>query len=426
MKKLKKVRAFSLCLCTIIISQLFTFQVSAKTAGELRNEIANYRKELSQLEKNGIEQSKYQSTLSKQIDALSQQIQAFDDQMNELNIQIGEKQAVIDKLNEQIFDNELQIDKMKTDIDGLESDKNFTEDQLRERMKENYLYEQSDSLEVLLSSQDFGEFISNIIYLQKVAEFDNRLMEKLDMQIDEINTEKSKVEDVVTNINRSKDVVVSALDEVQGKVSEINKAKESKKSVSDELSSQLKKSTIQSANIEQAKKRVQKAKSRAQCELENPTNAIRSLQNKNRGNFKGTVDTGGYEYPVVGYHEFLRGFNPSPPNPKDRHYGVDIGTDSKHNPVVSSRGGVVIASRFGVRGDGLGGYGNVVVIDHGDGYSTLYAHMKHGSVRVKVGDVVSRGDCIGLVGNTGEVINNCIHLHFELRYHGNPVRTPFG
>ena len=44
MKKLKKVRAFSLCLFTIMISQLFTFQVSAKTASELRNEIANYRK----------------------------------------------------------------------------------------------------------------------------------------------------------------------------------------------------------------------------------------------------------------------------------------------------------------------------------------------------------------------------------------------
>ncbi len=418
MKKLKKVRAFSLCLCTIMISQLFTFQVSAKTASELRNEIANYRKELSQLEKNGIEQSKYQSTLSKQIDALSQQMQEFDNQIDELNIQIDEKQTVIDKLNEQIFDNELQICKMKTDIDGLESDKNFTEDQLRERMKENYLYEQSGPLEVLLSSQDFGEFISNIIYLQKVAEFDNKLMEKLDMQIDEINTEKSKVEDVVTKINRSKDVVVSALDEVQGKVSEINKAKESKKSVSDELSSQLKKSTIQSANIEQAKKRVQKAQSRAKCELENPTNAIRSLQNKNRGNFKGPVDTGGYIYPVDGSSKISpdRRFNPSIP-----HYGIDILTYGQHLPVVASRGGTVIVSRFGLKDSGYGGYGNVVVISHGDRYSTLYGHML--TRYVNVGDEVSRGQCIGLVGNTGD--SSCIHLHFEVRHHGDPIPTPF-
>lgn len=267
MKKLKKVRVFSLCLCAMMISQLFTLQVSAKTVGELRNEIADYRKELAQLEKNGVEQSKYQSTLSKHIDALSQQMQLFDDQMNELNIQIGEKQAVIDELNEQIFDNESQIDKMKADIDGLESDKNFTEDQLRERMKENYLYEQSGVLEVLLSSQDFEELISNIIYLKKLAEFDNGLMEKLDMQMDEINAEKSKIEDIVAKINKSKAGVVSALDEVQEKVSKINKVKESEKLVGDELLSQLRKSTIQSENIERAKKRVQKAQSRAQSEV---------------------------------------------------------------------------------------------------------------------------------------------------------------
>ncbi len=390
MKKLKKVRVFSLCLFTIMIGQLFTFQVSAKTASELRNEIESYRKELSQLEKNGVEQSAYQATLSKQIDALSQQMQEFDNQIDELNIQIGEKQAVIDKLNEQIFGNEIQIDKMKTDIDGLESEKNVT--------KENYLYEKSGSLEVLMSSQDFGEFVFSVTYLKKIAQFDKKL-DKLDMQINEINTEKSKIEDVVAQINRTKDVIFSALDEVQKKVCEIHKEKESKKSVSDEFSSQLKKSTIQLEVIEQAKKRVQEAQSRAQCELED------------------VIDAGGYLYPVAPPNYIFRGYNPSIP-----HYGVDIATHGRNNPIFASRGGVVIASRFGVRGDGLGGYGNVVVIDHGDGYSTLYGHMLRRNV--KVGDVVSRGQCIGLVGNTGE--SNGEHCHFEVRHHGKPIRTPFG
>ncbi len=416
MKKLKKLKVFSLFLCLIIVGQLFTCQVAAKkTVGELRNEIENYRKELSQLEKNGVEQSAYQATLSKQIDALSQQMQAFDNQINELNGQIGEKQAAIDKLNDQIAEHEAQIEKMKKDIEAIESEKNVTEDQLRERMKENYLYEQSGPLEVLMSSQDFGEFVSNVVYLKKIAEFDKKLTEKLDMQINEINAEKSKIEDVVAQINRTKDVIVSALDEVQKKVYEINKAKESKKSVSDELSSQLKKSTMQSESIEQAKKRVQKAQSRAQCELEDATDTIRSLQNKN--NFKGPVDAGGYLFPVAPPNYIFRGYNPSIP-----HYGVDIATRGRNNPIFASRGGVVIASRFGVRGDGLGGYGNVVVINHGDGYSTLYGHML--TRYVKVGDVVSRGQCIGLVGNTGD--SHGEHCHFEVRHNGRPIPTPFG
>lgn len=417
MKKLKKLKVFSLFLCIIIISQLFTCQVSAKTVGELRNEIENYKKELSQLERDGTEQSKYQATLSKQIDALSQQIQAFDNHISELNGQIAEKQAVIDRLNEQIYEHEAQIEKMKEDIDALEAEKKVTEDQLRERMKENYLYEQSGSLEVLLSSQDFGEFISNAVYLKKIAEFDKKLTEKMDMQINEINKAKLKIEDVLSQINKDKNVVVSALDEVQRKVTEINKAKESQKSASNELADQLKKSTKQSESIEQAKQRVQKAQSRAQCELEDATEAIISLQNRNKGKFKGPIDVGGYLYPVAPPNYIFRGYNPSIP-----HYGVDIATHGRNNPIFASRGGVVIASRFGIRGDGLGGYGNVVVIDHGDGYSTLYGHMLER--RVCVGQVVSRGQCIGLVGNTGE--SNGEHCHFEVRRNGRPIPTPFG
>ena len=417
MLSLKKRKVYSLFFCFIIFfSQIFSCQVSAKTVGELRNEIENYRKELSRLEKDKAEQSQYQVTLSKQIDALYQQIQAFDGQIGELNAQISEKQSAIDKLNEQISEYESQIDKMKENIAALESEKKATEDQLRERMKENYLSEQSGALNVLLSSEDFGDFISNVFYLQKIAEFDKKLTDKLDMQMDEINEEKAKVEDVVVKINKDKNIVTSSLNEVQRKVDELSAAKGSQKATSDELAQQLKNSTRQSDNIEQAKKRVQSAQARAQCELEDATDTIRSLQSRNRGRFRGPVDVGGYLYPVASPHEFIRGYNPSTP-----HYGVDIGAP-EGTPIFASRGGVVIASRFGESGDGLGGYGNVVVIDHGDGYSTLYGHMIKRNVNV--GDVVNRGQCIGLVGNTGESSGN--HCHFEVRRSGRPIPTPFG
>lgn len=418
MFSLKKRKAFSLFFCFIIFfSQLFSFQVSAKkTVGELKNEIENYRKELSRLEKDQSEQSQYQITLSKQIDALYQQIQAFDSQIGELNAQISEKQSTIDKLNEQIFEYESQINKMKENIDALESEKKATEDQLRERMKENYLCERSGALNVLLSSEDFGDFISNVFYLQKIAEFDKKLTDKLDMQVDEINKEKAKIEDIVAKINKDKNIVTSSLNEVQRKVDELNAAKGRQKATSDELAQQLKNSTRQSNNIEQAKKRVQSAQARAQCELEDATDTIRSLQSRNQGRFRGPVDVGGYLYPVASPCHFIRGYNPSTP-----HYGVDIGAPES-TPIFASRGGVVIASRFGVRGDGLGGYGNVVVIDHGDGYSTLYGHMIRRNVRV--GEVVNRGQCIGLVGNTGESLSN--HCHFEVRCSGRPIPTPFG
>ncbi len=92
--------------------------------------------------------------------------------------------------------------------------------------------------------------------------------------------------------------------------------------------------------------------------------------------------------------------------------GVDLGAPSG-TPIHAAAGGTVIVSRVG---GWNGGYGNYVVIDHGNGTQTLYAHMSTDSV--SVGQAVGRGDVIGSVGRTGEATGN--HLHFEVRGARNP------
>jgi len=101
------------------------------------------------------------------------------------------------------------------------------------------------------------------------------------------------------------------------------------------------------------------------------------------------------------------------------HYAVDIADRSKP-PIWAAGGGTVEKVSTGTWG---GGYGNHVIIDHGDGVKTLYAHMA--SVNVSEGDTVSQGDVIGIMGNTGRVYGATgIHLHFEVIVNGvkkNPV-----
>ncbi len=92
------------------------------------------------------------------------------------------------------------------------------------------------------------------------------------------------------------------------------------------------------------------------------------------------------------------------------HYGVDIPAP-KYTPIKAAESGrVVVASTWR-------GYGKIVIIDHGDGWRTRYAHMS--GMDAREGQYVARGERIGVVGATGNATGP--HLHFELRRHDNPV-----
>lgn len=95
------------------------------------------------------------------------------------------------------------------------------------------------------------------------------------------------------------------------------------------------------------------------------------------------------------------------------HYAFDI-ADSSKPPIWAAGAGTVIKASSGTWG---GGYGNHIIIDHGNGLHTLYAHMDY--LSVGVGDVVSQGEVIGRMGNTGNVRGRTgIHLHFEVIKNG--------
>jgi len=117
----------------------------------------------------------------------------------------------------------------------------------------------------------------------------------------------------------------------------------------------------------------------------------------------GTVNGFSISYPF-GYNE-----NPYTVS-KFAHSGVDI-TAPKGTPVLAAAGGTVRISEWSA------GYGNMVIIDHEDGFSTCYGHMME--IMVEAGQIVEAGEQIGTVGATG--IASGPHLHFELRVNDEPV-----
>ena len=104
------------------------------------------------------------------------------------------------------------------------------------------------------------------------------------------------------------------------------------------------------------------------------------------------------------------------------HTGIDVNIGVNGRSVVAVKAGKVIVSEAKVRGGRYYSYGEYVVIQHNDGKQTLYAHMRQGSRRVSVGQVVQQGQVIGIVGATGRASGP--HLHFEVRINGRPV-NPF-
>ncbi|MGO1256052.1 MAG: M23 family metallopeptidase [Microbacterium gubbeenense] len=96
------------------------------------------------------------------------------------------------------------------------------------------------------------------------------------------------------------------------------------------------------------------------------------------------------------------------------HEGSDMVTTSQADytvPIYAAKAGTVITS-----GEVVGGWGNTIAIDHGDGTTTLYGHMSPGSRQVEVGATVTQGQMIGYVGSTGR--STAHHLHIELRING--------
>lgn len=119
-------------------------------------------------------------------------------------------------------------------------------------------------------------------------------------------------------------------------------------------------------------------------------------------------DTGGYIWPVA----YGAGYLSCGYLCYTGHYAIDIADDSMPDTVASKSGTVTTAS-YGWNG----GYGNYIVIDHGDGSQTLYAH--HNTLYVSVGDYVYQGQPIGQMGNTGNVWGGTgIHVHFEIIING--------
>ena len=130
------------------------------------------------------------------------------------------------------------------------------------------------------------------------------------------------------------------------------------------------------------------------------------------GSYTVTQTKGTFCWPVVGLYQITSQFGY---RSLGYHHGIDIsGAGASGSLVVAGASGTVTEAGWSTTG-----YGNYVIIDHGNGVETLYGHMLDNSISVSKGDTVYKGQAIGRVGDTGYSFG--AHLHFEVRINGNRV-----
>lgn len=330
------------------------------------------------------------------------------DQQNELkNVQNDKKATLnqIENIDQQIGSAEVQIEMLEFEIAELEREVTISEENIKyyeeeyakkdeirqERLLLEYKSGSYSFWDCLFDSESFADFSYRYRMMEKIIEYDNNLLAELETDKKEIETKKTELENTKLLCQEKK------LQAEEKKLA-LDETKEIK--------------TTYLAKLEKSEDLLEESIDELQKKADALTEELKKLASSTT-NSKYTGGT--MQWPLPGYYGISSYYgNRLHPVLKvyKMHTGVDIaGAGCNGKNVVAAADGKVLTSGW------ISGYGYTVVIDHGGGILTLYAHSQ--KLLVKKGDTVKKGQAIMLVGSTGYATGP--HLHFEVRVNGNYV-----
>lgn len=419
----KKLTALFLS-AVMLISALFAYNTVAYADDDeiedLKDQIAEYEDKINSaqdkidsLAGDITKVKEYIQELDAQVALYQEQIDAYQTQIDEYNGQIDSYEAENQKHEEEKEALQDKIDGYNDEIDDLNIKIDAKYDELKELIRDNYISGETSAAEVLLCSDDFSDYLTKIQFISSLADYEQGLVDSINEDINAINgkiaqidEEKAKIEAIQAEIDKKIDeiqVLSTSVEENQAKVvANQDKIEEKVAENSNYLASLNNQSAEYNAMIENYEAEIEAFNEeieeliRAQASsgsgmLENSSGLICPIQNSGR-----YISSGFYRNSDGSYHGAL----------DICVYGGTYG-----EPIVAAESGTVITASY------HWSYGNYVLIDHGNGLSTLYAHCS--SLAVGAGQSVSKGQTIAYAGSTGNSTGP--HLHFEVRVNGTRV-----
>jgi murein DD-endopeptidase MepM/ murein hydrolase activator NlpD len=289
--------------------------------------------------------------------------------------------------------------------------------QYAERVSVMFEYQNKSTLEILLESDSLAGFFTNMELITLIAESDQQIIDELKAAMDDAELKSQYAKQEAADMQTLADQKQAELDELEGQIGETSAAlARTQSALSDWEQKQL--------SLEDEAKRLDEEIRRMQDEQDEKRRQEeqeRQKQNPSDPQPPQPQPSGQLTWPYPGdytiYSPFGMRYHPVY-GTYTMHSGVDLG-GSYGNPIVAAGGGTVIIASAPVPGQNTGGsgYGNYIVIDHGNGMSTLYGHCR--DLYVSVGDSVSAGQEIAACGSTGT--STGAHVHFEVRVNGERV-----
>ncbi len=267
---------------------------------------------------------------------------------------------------------------------------------LEARVRAIYVEDSPDVLSFLVSASSFDDLIDNYEFLQRIGLQDRRIAQQ-------VETAKRRAAEERRATAHTRRLTAASIAVITARTAEARSVRDDLAAGRDTLlaARRLKQSALSSARETRADYLAEVESLAAQSAA--LAAAIRNAQAGSTGS--GTPSAAGFIWPVNG--PVVSGFGMRWGR---MHEGIDIAA-ALGTPIHAAASGTVIHAGW------LGGYGNLVVVDHGDGLATAYAHAS--AILVAVGQQVSQGDTLSLVGSTGN--SSGPHLHFEVRVNGSAV-----
>ena len=370
-----KVVLWSLLIAMAAAVMLTPF-VQATTIDDWQNQLQNKNKQKEQIESE-LNQSK------KDLEAAEKELNILDQKIYQASIEINNLTAELNETKEEIVKGLEELEKLKKDIEKQNDD-------LNARLRSMYKNGDVGLLSVIFGSSSMSDVLTNMDMVQRIYNADADLLASIQAQYDLVDEQNKKLE-----------ALKDQLEAQQAVIAERKAALEA-----DEAEARAKRNALQ-ADADSLQKQYDAVKKEADAISE----TIKVLQSQNTEYIGGAMCWPSQASTRITspfgwrYLSLLGGRN--------YHTGVDIGAAGGTNILAANSGKVIKAGWNN-------SYGYMVMIDHGGGIVTLYAHSS--KLLVKTGDVVARGQVIALIGSTGMSTGN--HLHFEVRVNGaykNPL-----